>query len=110
MKNIKLLIVAAFITIGMLSLAGTDATKYDTSKKVVHMTLLEAVQIYWLDMILQELDSDFLSTQKPVYTIDVPYLGYTARVSGSYNQWAWYFRPNGVNIDNPVNLKNIKHR
>ena len=110
MKTLKLTIIATFLTFAMVSAANAKESKYKASKKVVHMTLDKAVQIYFLDMIMRELDSDFLSTYKPTYTIDIPYYDHIVRVSGSYNQWVWYFRPKGVNIDNPPNLKQIRWR
>jgi len=110
MKTLKLTIIAVFLTFAMVSAANADDSKNKTARKVVYMNLDKAIHIYWLDMILRELDSDFLSSHEPTYTVEVPYHDYIVRVTGTYDQWVWYFRPKGVDIDNPPNPPNLKHQ
>ena len=110
MKTIKLTLVAAFFTLALVSASEANTSVMKGPKKMVHLSFSQAVQIGWVADLMSELDSGFLNTTEPTYTIDIFHNNSIIRISGSYNQWAWFFRPSGPDIDNPPNLKQIRWR
>jgi hypothetical protein len=109
MKTIKILMIA---TISILVMGNATANTHQDKNptKAIHLFFDEAMKIEWVVELMSELDSDFLSTTQPRYTISIQHNNTVIRISGSYNQWAWFFRPSGPDIDNPPNLKQIRHR
>jgi len=39
-----------------------------------------------------QLSNEFLRNDFPVYTAEVTYAGYLFRITGTYNQWNWFFQ------------------
>jgi hypothetical protein len=93
MKTLKIAMIAAFVAFAMVSLANTDGFKIKPDKKVVHMTINDAIKIPGLVVAMhQQLNDDFLKSNQRSYTKDVIYLGVIVRITGTYDQWKLFFR------------------
>jgi hypothetical protein len=102
MKTLKLAVIAVFFTTALVSYANADGFKIKPTKKVMNMAFAQAIK--YPDLVIamhDQLSSDFLSTTERSYTLPVNYHNYIVRITGSYDQWAWFFRPNGEDIDTP---------
>jgi len=97
MKTSKILILMTVIAFAMASLAANaDGVKSNTLKneKVVNMNLSQAYQIPGLVIVMhRQLDGDFLKVNQKSYTVEVFYMHYTFRISGTYDQWVLFFYP-----------------
>jgi len=106
MKTIKIIAVLV-----LLAIAGTGFTTsvpkdniIALHSQVVHLTLQKAMTIPGLVQAMQEqLDPSFLNTNQLSYTEVVYYENTAYYISGSYDEWVWFFRPSGPNIDNQKN-------
>jgi hypothetical protein len=93
MKTLRIAMIAAFVAFAMVSLANTDDFKIKPTKKVVNMTINEAIKIPGLVVAMhQQLNEDFLKNNQPSYTKDVVYLGVIVRITGTFDQWKLFFR------------------
>jgi hypothetical protein len=109
MRTIRTLLIALCLSLTLVTIS-TANTSLKGPKKVVELTFNQAVQIDWVIDLMNQLESDFLSTTQPTYTIEILHNNAIIRISGSYNQWAWFFRLSGPNIDSPPNLKQVRWR
>lgn len=97
MKTSKILMIACLAAFTMMSFsmqAGVDPNTSYTSKTVVHLTLLEAVQHPELvDAMYDQLNDDFLlSGMDKIYTQTLYHANVIWVITGTYNQWRLFFR------------------
>ncbi len=106
MKTIKIIAVLALLAIagtGFTTSVPRDYMTYPHSQ-VIYLTLQKALTVPGLVQAMQEqLDPSFLNTNQQSYTQVVYYQSLAYYISGSYDEWVWFFRPSGPNIDNQKN-------
>jgi hypothetical protein len=93
MKTLKLVLIVAFIATAIVNSANADGFQNKPTKKVIHMTLVQAAQNPAIRAaMLQQLDPSFLGSSEQSYTVDVTYQNYILRITGTYDQWVLFFR------------------
>jgi hypothetical protein len=93
MKIIRLALICAFITTAMVNQANADGFKGKPTNKVINLTLEQAIQVPGLvAVMLLQLDESLLNNNQQSYTVSVRFNDYTVRVTGSYEQWAFFFK------------------
>jgi ribulose 1,5-bisphosphate synthetase/thiazole synthase len=107
MKTLKLVMIAALLTTALVSNATTDGTKIRSAKKVVDMTFDQAMKVPGLVIAMYEqLNNGFLLNIQPIYTVTVDYQKYVVRITGTQEQWVWFFKTKWVDTD-PVKVGKI---
>ena len=94
MKTLKISLVAVVLSFLVVSVASAGISKpVNDSKKVVYLTLIQAIQDPSLvKAMYQQLNVGFLSVQRLVYSQSISFQGYSYVISGTYDQWATFFR------------------
>jgi hypothetical protein len=99
MKTLRLVLICAFIATAMVNNANADGFTSKPAKKVINMTLVQAIQNPGIRAaMLQQLDPSFLSNNEQSYIVDVTYQNYIIRIIGTYDQWALFFRNNWTDL------------
>jgi len=94
MKNLKLIMIAALIGTAIVNQAATDGFQTNPSKKVIDINIIQAMQIPALvDVIHNQVDATLLYSNQQIYTIDVAHKNNIFKITGSYDQWVWFFAP-----------------
>jgi hypothetical protein len=95
MKTMRIAMIATFVALAIASLANAGDIKAKPTKKVVDVTFEQAVQLPGLVVAMyQQLNSEFLNDEEPVYTVKVDHGGVTFRITGTRDQWVLFFRLN----------------
>jgi hypothetical protein len=94
MKALKMIILCAILTTALASSADAKGTPFPVQdQKVISLTFSQAMQYPGLVLAMYEqLSPRFLQIQQLVYTEQVVYQDHVVRVTGSYTQWALFFR------------------
>ena len=97
MKTLKLSMIAAVLTVGLLSLTLSSSLKAEhpmKSFKTIEMTFAEAIQNQGLLVeMYQQLNSDFLNNnEQNSHTVEVYYMGFVVQITGTHGQWVWFFQ------------------
>ena len=96
MKTLRLIIIATFISFTMVSVGNVINLYHGVQTvKIVEITLEEAVQDPGLvSAMYQQLNAGYFLTgsYQQTYTLDVYYMNYTLRITGSLSQWKLFFR------------------
>ena len=96
MKTSRLIMIATVLSITIASFSVVNVLKADPpiyKKNVIELTFEEAIEDHGLATAMNiQLGKEFLNNEFPVYTAEVTYAGYLFRISGTYNQWNWFFQ------------------
>jgi hypothetical protein len=93
MKAMKLVLVAILVAGTMACLATTE-TKMGNAKKVVHTTLVKALQDTGLKAAMQaQLNPGFLGNDFDFYTATVIYRNVIYKITGTKAEWKAFFAP-----------------
>jgi hypothetical protein len=93
MKTLRFTLIAVLVAFAAATFANADGFKTKPTKKIVSITLEQAVQVPGLAVAMfQQLNSDFLLKNQHVYIKDVDYNGVTFRITGTYDGWVQFFR------------------
>jgi hypothetical protein len=88
--------IATVLAIAMVSMSVTNVLQADppvSSKNVITLTFDQALSDPGLVAAMnQQLSDEFLINDFPVYTVEVNYMAYVIRISGSYGEWKWFFQ------------------
>jgi len=93
MKTLKLVMIAAIVSFAMVSYATADK-KHDhpVNKQIINLSFDMAIQNPGLVAAMHlQLNDNFLSVNQQTYTVDVLYMGYIVRITGTYAQWSSFF-------------------
>jgi len=109
MKTLKLVMIATFVSVAMVSFSNSvesenpksktgvpEIGKTNDLKQIVHiyLSLNQATQIpQFVYEMNRQLDPSMLKHEKRSYTATITYLNYIIHVTGSYNDWARFFNP-----------------
>jgi hypothetical protein len=105
MKTLKIAMVAALVACTMISLANTDGFKEKPkAAKTIYLTLEKALSIPGLPaaMYAQIDKEDLLASPSVILVAKVTLNGVVYRISGTRNQWLWFFA-NGFDV--PIKTK-----
>ena len=109
MKTIKLIIIAAFVSFSMVTFANTDEiSKISKVEPLVkesdgsqggfftaNVSFYQAMQYSGLVRSMkQQLNSSLFTSYQRYYTVTVYHDDYIFYITGTYNQWSWFFREN----------------
>ncbi len=96
MKTSRLIMIATVLSITIASFSVASVLKADPpiyKKNVIELSFEEAIQDQGLATAMNiQLTKEFLRNDFPIYTAEVTYAGYLFRISGTYNQWNWFFQ------------------
>ena len=96
MKTMKIFLIASVM---ILSVAGTLNANESTGKvprtKVLNISLEYAMHIPVLvSAIYQQIEPDILNYYQSTYTVDIQYRDNIIYITGTYRQWALFFKFN----------------
>lgn len=101
MKTSKLVMIATIFAISMLSFTASMETNANTGTREIHITLEEAVaQPALVQAMYTQLNTTLLGQNDGDYTAFVLYQGFTVYITGSYYEWALFFRMENQLINN----------
>jgi hypothetical protein len=94
MKPVKIILIAALTVISVAALAQGVEFKANPVKKVLNVSITEAVKIPGLvPEMYKQLDAQFLLNNQLVYTKYVLLKNTYYRISGTWEQWDLFFNP-----------------
>ena len=92
MKATRLVVIAAIVTVAMLSQTAEATSKPKAGENPIHLTFEEAMTDPGLVQIMyQQLNHRFLDMRDGDYTARVVYLGIRIYVTGTHTQWYQFF-------------------
>jgi hypothetical protein len=103
MKTLKFALIAALVACTMVSLSYADGLKEKPKPlKVVNLSLEKAIHVPGLivAMYAQINEDELLKNIQHMYVAEVTFQNTLYRISGTFGQWARFFR---MKIDFPVN-------
>ena len=90
MKTLKLVMIATFVSLVMVSFASQDP---DTRKKKISLDFQQAIQNPMvLTAMYEQLDYSFLDGNSQTYTVEVLVRNYTVSITGTQSQWVSFFK------------------
>ena len=91
--------IAAFLIIAFASQASAGKFKTNPNKSVIYINVISAMSNPGLSEAIQsQVDHSLLNSNQPVYVAEVAYKNKIYKVSGTYEQWAWFFAPGIENL------------
>jgi len=104
MKTLKLAMIAAILSIAMISYAGVDPKP--NAKKIIKITLTQALQNPGLTAAMyDQLDMGFLKLEHPgLYSATVSFNKNVYKVYAKHKEWVRFFRNKPIGI---VGVNNI---
>lgn len=108
MKATKLVMIAAILTVAMLSQTAEATSKPKVGEKPIHLTFEEAMTDPGLVQVMyQQLNHHFLNWIDGVdYTASIVYVGISIYVTGTYTEWYQFFLMRNLVQDNNVTSLN----
>lgn len=93
MKTLRIAMIAMLVAVALVNYAKADGFQVKPAKKVVSITLDEAVRVPGLVIeMYNQIRDKFLNNNQQSYTVDVAYNGIIFRITGTYDQWVLFFR------------------
>jgi len=108
MKTLKLVMIATFVSVAMVAFSNSGQSEIPKSKtgvpekgrtndlkQIIHiyLSLNQATQIrQFVYEMHRQLDPRMLKWEQRSYSVTVTYLNYIIHITGSYNDWAVYFK------------------
>jgi hypothetical protein len=94
MKTLKLLMITALVSFAMVSYANMNQLEVTPSSKlIINITFEEAIQIQGLAYAMHhQLNKKLLENNQKIYTLDVSYMSYIFRITGTSTQWNGFFK------------------
>jgi hypothetical protein len=106
MKTLKLALIATFVTLAMGSFAGegSDIDRITKKRRVIHLSLERAVQNPELlqAMYSQLYGPEFMAEESSTYTAEITMGRIIYKITGTFEQWARFFRIGGPCQTDPV--------
>ena len=106
MKTLRLVMIATFVAFTMVSYASADKKhEHPVNKQIINLSFDLAIQNPGLVAAMKlQLNDNFLSINQQTYTVDVLYMGYIVRITGTYAQWLSFFN-NKIKFIDDLNNK-----
>jgi len=93
MKMSKLVMIATFVAFALVSVASAGEFTLKTKKRVVNLSLEQAIQSPQLiAAIYEQVDPDFMSYNSSTYTVKVEDKTHIYLITGTYYQWKLFFK------------------
>ncbi len=93
MKTLRFTLIALLVAFAAATFANTDGFTTKPGKKIVNISLQEAVKLPGLVIAMyNQLNDEFLSNNQLTYTKNVVCGGVIFRITGTYDQWTLFFR------------------
>lgn len=99
MKSLKLMMIAAFLATAIVNQAASDGSQTTPNKKVIEINVLQAMSNPALyEATRTQVNHNMFVKDLQVYTAKVVFLNYIFYISGTYEQWTWFFSPRLENV------------
>ena len=99
MKTLKSLSIVAILMIALSIQAFAGNFKANPQKKVIYINIISALNNPELsEAIHDQVDYNLLNRNQQIYTVNITLDNYIYKVSGTYEQWVWFFSPEIQNL------------
>ena len=92
MKTVRLVMIATFVSLVMVSLANLNIPDPQPDNKLISMHFEQAIRNPRVVMAMyQQLDNGLLNAKEHTYSVNVLIRNYTVNITGTRSQWVWFF-------------------